>query len=55
MSCDSGPENQGLVKDLQEQFGVLRVVLSAFNPQGQGLIKRGHKPLVAALKKMEGH
>ena len=55
MSCDGGPENQGLVKDLQEQLGIARVVSSAYNPQGQGLIERGHKVLVAALKKMTGN
>jgi len=55
MSCDGGPENRGLVKDLQRQFGVNRVVSSAFHLPGQGLIERGHKVLVAALKKMTGN
>jgi hypothetical protein len=55
MSCDGGPENRGLVEELQNMFGIQRVVLSAYHPQGQGLIERGHKVLVAALKKLGGH
>lgn len=55
MGCDGGPENRGLVEDLQRTFGIQRVVSSAYHPQGQGLIERGHKVLVAALKKLSGH
>ena len=55
ISADGGPENKGLVEDLQRQFGINRVISSAYHPQGQGLIERGHAPIVAALKKLRGN
>jgi transposase InsO family protein len=55
MSCDGGPENRGLVEDLQKLYGIERIVSSAYHPQGQGLIERGHKVLVATLKKLQGN
>ena len=55
LSVDGGPENKGLVADLSEQYGIERVVSSAYHPQGQGLIERGHKELVGALRKMKGN
>ena len=55
LSVDGGPENKGLVTDLAKQYGIERVVASAYHPQGQGLIERGHKELVGALKKMKGN
>ncbi|KAK1920505.1 hypothetical protein P3342_002805 [Pyrenophora teres f. teres] len=55
MSADGGPENKGLVENLQQQWGINRVISSAYHPQGQGLIERGHAPIVAALKKLRGN
>jgi hypothetical protein len=55
MTVDGGPENKGLLKDLQQQWGINRIVASAYHPQGQGLIERGHAALVAALKKLPGN
>jgi transposase InsO family protein len=55
LSVDGGPENRGLVIDLAKQYGITRVVSSAYHPQGQGLIERGHKELVGALQKMKGN
>jgi hypothetical protein len=55
MSVDGGPENKGLVRDLQKQWGIHRVVASAYHPQGMGLIERGHFVLVSALRKMVGN
>lgn len=55
MSADGGPENKGLVEELQKQWGINRVISSAYHPQGQGLIERGHAPIVAALKKLPGN
>jgi hypothetical protein len=43
------------VQDLAKLLGIHRVVASAFNPHAQGLIKRGYKELVGALKKMTGN
>jgi hypothetical protein len=55
MSVDGGPENRGLVQELAKLYGINRVVASAFHPQAQGLIERGHKELVGALRKMTGN
>jgi ribonuclease HI len=55
MLVDGGPENRGLVKDLAVQFGIHRVVSSAYNSKAQGFIERGHQPIVGALKKMTGN
>ena len=55
MSADGGPENKALVESLQKQWGINRVISSAYYPQGQGLIERGHAPIVAALKKLRGN
>jgi hypothetical protein len=32
MSCDGGPENRGLVEELQKTFGIQRIVSSAYHP-----------------------
>jgi hypothetical protein len=55
LSVDGGPENKGLVDYLAAQFGIKRVVSSAYHPQGQGLIERGHKEIIGALRKMRGN
>jgi hypothetical protein len=55
ISVDGGPENKGLVIDLAHLFGFDRVVASSYHPQGQGMIERGHKELVGALRKMSGN
>jgi hypothetical protein len=51
---DGGPENKLLVKDLAKKYGIHRLVVSSYHPQANGMIKRGHKPLVDALAKMTG-
>ena len=55
LSVNRGPKNKGLVADLSEQYGIERVVSSAYYPQGQGLIERGYKELVGALRKIKGN
>ncbi|KAH5702140.1 hypothetical protein HBI20_255490 [Parastagonospora nodorum] len=55
LSVDGGPENKGLTKDLATLYGTMMVTASAFNPHAQGLIERGHKELVGALRKMKGN
>jgi hypothetical protein len=54
LTVDGGPENRGLVEGLSKLLGINRVTASAYNPQAQGLIERGHKELVGALRKMRG-
>jgi hypothetical protein len=55
LSVDGGLENKGLIKDLAELYNMRIVVASAFNLYAQGLIERGYKELVGALRKMSGN
>jgi len=43
-----------VVTALAEAYGIHRVVVLAYHPQGQGLIERGHQPLIVALAKYGG-
>ena len=49
---DGGPENKALVADLAKRYGIHRLVVSAYHPQANGMVERGHKPIVDALGKM---
>jgi hypothetical protein len=51
---DGGPENKGLVAALADRYGIRRVVVSAYHPEANGLVERGHKPVVDGLSKMSG-
>ena len=51
---DSGGENANITAALAELYNIKRVVASAYHPQGQGFMERGHKPIVDALAKMDG-
>jgi hypothetical protein len=55
LSVDGGLENKSLVEDLCKLYNIQRIVASAFHPQAQGLIERGHKELTRALRKMKGN
>ena len=48
---DSGSENLGLTKILLERYHVKNVHISAYHPQSNGLVERGHGPVVNALTK----
>ena len=49
---DGGPENKDLVAALAERYNIRRVVVSAYHPQANGMVERGHAPIVAGLSKM---
>ena len=49
---DGGSENKEAVAELARRYKVKRVVVSAYHPQANGMIERGHKPIVDALSKM---
>lgn len=51
---DGGSEKKDAVADLNQRYRVQRVVVSAHHPQVNGMIERGHKPIVNALSKMSG-
>lgn len=44
--------NTEAVAELAERYGVKRVVVSAYHPQANDMIKRGRKPVIDALPKM---
>ena len=49
---DGGPENEGILAELTRSYGVKHVVTSTYHPQSNGLVERGHKPIVDALSKL---
>ncbi len=49
---DGRLENKDAVAELAERYGIKWVVVSAYHPQANGMIERGHKPIVDALSKM---
>ena len=49
---DGGPENKDLVEELTVRYGIKRVQVSSYHPQANGMIERGHRPIVDALSKM---
>ena len=52
--CDGGPENKLWVDDLVNLYGVKKVLTSAYNPRANGMVERGHKPIIDSLSKMTG-
>ena len=51
---DGGRENLGVAEALAARYGIKRVVTSAYHPQANGMVERGHRPIVDALSKMPG-
>lgn len=48
---DGGSENKGFVVELLERMKVKRVSIAAYHPQSNGLVERGHAPIVNSLSK----
>jgi len=48
---DRGSENLNLMKDLLEHYKIKRSVVSAYHPQANGLVERGHDFIVNSLAK----
>ena len=46
---DRGSENLNLTKDLLKYYRIQRMVVSAYHPQANGLIERGHDLIVNSL------
>ena len=49
---DGGPENKGYVTAFTKKNGIERVQVSAYHPAANGIVERGHKPIVDALAKL---
>ena len=50
---DGGSENKKYVEALTLKYGIKRVVVSAYNPQANGVVERGHKPIADSLVKLQ--
>jgi hypothetical protein len=48
---DNGPENKDITKTLLENYNVKNINISAYYPQSNSLIERGHAPVINALAK----
>jgi hypothetical protein len=48
---DGGSENKGFVEELLNTFRVRRIEISAYHPQSNGLVERGHAPILKSLSK----
>ncbi len=49
---DGRSENKEAVAELGRRYKVKRIVISAYHPKANGMMERGHKPIVDALSKM---
>jgi len=50
--CDKESENKMWVKMLAKLYKIDQIVVSAYNSEANGMVKREHKPLIDALSKM---
>ncbi len=48
---DGGSENKGVVEDVCELYSVKKHTVTAYHPQANGVVERGHKQLVDGLSK----
>lgn len=52
ITVDGGPENKAVVEQLAETFNIHRVQSSAYHPQGNGMVERGHSPITNSLARL---
>ena len=50
--ADGGPENKGMVDEICARLRVAKHTVTAYHPQANGLVERGHKQLVDGLSKV---
>jgi Integrase zinc binding domain/Integrase core domain len=48
---DGGPENKLEAADLLDRYRIKKVIISAYHPQSNGLVERGHDDIVNSLSK----
>ena len=50
--CDNGPENKGLKQELIKRYRIKNVHIASYHSQANGLVQRGHQPVLNALSKL---
>ena len=50
--CDGGSENKKLTMQMINRYRIRNIRVSSYHPQANGLIERGHQPIVDALAKL---
>ena len=50
---NGGPKNKDLVDNLARQFSIRKIKVSAYHPQANRMIERGHLLLVDGLAKLQ--
>jgi len=50
--CDKESENKMWIKMLTKLYEIDQIIVSAYNPEANSMVKREHKPLIDALSKM---
>ena len=51
--CDNRPENKALKQELIKRYRIKNVHVASFHSQANGLVERGHQPVLNALSKLE--
>jgi hypothetical protein len=49
---DENSENKNIMKQLAVDYGIKRVVISVYNSKANGMIERGHLPIINIFAKM---
>lgn len=49
---DGGPENRGSVETELAKYNIRKIAVSAYHPEGNGLVERGHQDIINALSKL---
>ena len=50
--CDNGPKNKGLTQELIRRYCIKNVGIASYYSQANGLVERGHQPVLNALSKL---
>src|SRR5258708_22862314 len=52
---DGGGENKEVARELMKRQNTRNVSIAAYHPQSNGLIERGHQPIIDAFAKLGPH
>ena len=48
---DGGSENMGLMESLSQRYKIKQTNISAYHPESNSLVERGHAPVVNSIAK----